>query len=93
MIPHYSFPRTRFVSESGITKQLFHMASEFWEIIKALAVGDLEHAVHEAFDLIGSTETLIRKIVRRSRLKGRPINPMVIKNAVIEKNRNRGYYS
>lgn len=92
MIPHYAFPRTRFVTESGILIQLLHMVSEFWEIIKALLAGNLEHAVHEAFDLIGSTETLIRKIVIRSGRRGRIINPMLVKLAVIEKNQARGYY-
>lgn len=93
MIPHYSFPRTRFVNESGIARQMFHIVSEFWEIIKALAVGDLQHAIHEAFDLIGSTETLIRKIVIRSGREGHIINPMIIKEEVINKNHSRGYYS
>lgn len=92
MSSHYSFPRTKFVNESGITRQLFHMASELWEIIKALAVGNLEHAIHEAFDLIGSTETLIRKIVKRAWSKGLMVNPMMIKYQVEEKNRKRGYY-
>lgn len=90
---HYSFPRTRFVDESGIIRQMFHIVSEFFEIIKALIVGNKEHAVHEAFDLIGSVETLIRKIVEKSRKNGVIINPMRIKWHVLEKNHKRGYYS
>ncbi len=93
MIPHYSFPRTRFVDKNGICHQLLHIVSELWEIIKALAVGNLEHAVLESFDLIHSVETLIRKIVLKAGRKGRIINPMTIKYDVIEKNQKRGYYS
>jgi hypothetical protein len=93
MIPHYSFPRTRFVDESGITRQLLHIVSEFWEIIKALAVGNLEHAVHESFDLIHSIETLIRKIVLRAMRRDKTINPITIKLDVINKNRSRNYYT
>lgn len=93
MIPHYSFPRTRFVDESGICRQLLHIVSELWEIIKALIVGDLHHAVHESFDLINSVETLIRKIVLWASRHDKSINPMLIKYEVIEKNMKRGYYS
>lgn len=89
---HYLFPRTRFVDESGIFRQLLHMASEIIEIIKALLCGNLEHAIHEAYDLIGSTETLIRKIVKRAWTRGVPVNPTMIKIDVEKKNQSRGYY-
>lgn len=86
------FPKTRFVDESGIARQLLHVASEIWEIIKALIVCDLEHAVHESFDAIGSLETLIYKIIKRAAGKGVTINATLIAYQVKEKNQLRGYY-
>lgn len=89
---NYHFPKTRFVNESGITRQLFHMLSEFWEVVVALLRRDYPHAIHEAYDLIGSCETLIRKMVARSWARGVFVNTTVVKMDVIRKNRVRGYY-
>ena len=89
----YRFPCTTFVTKTGIIRQLLHIASEFIEILKALAVGDLEHAVHESYDLIHSVETLIRKIVLRSVRRGNLLYPAVIELEVFRKNALRGYYS
>lgn len=89
----YRFPCTRFVTASGIIRQLLHITSEFIEILKALAVGNLEHAVHESYDLIHSVETLIRKIVLRGFKRGQLIYPAVLELEVFQKNAVRGYYS
>lgn len=93
MPPHYLFPRTKFASRPGIICQLLHVASEFLEIITALLRRDYEHACHECYDLIGSVETLIHKIYFVAHDKKQPINPLIIKMAVEEKNRKRGYYA
>lgn len=88
----YRFPRTIFIKKNSIPRQLLHVASEFFEVIKALVKGDLEHAVHEAFDCIHSLETLIRKLVKCSWHRGNMINATLIGQQVEKKNRDRGYY-
>ena len=88
----YRFPRTIFVTRNSIPRQLLHIASELWEVVKALAFGNLPHAVHEAFDCIHSLETLIRIVVDRAWQRGVVINSILIGQRVEEKNRLRGYY-
>lgn len=92
MSPHYLFPRTKFASRPGIFRQLLHVASEFLEIITALLRRDYARACHECYDLIGSVETLICKLYVVAHAKKQPIQPLIIKLAVEEKNRKRGYY-
>lgn len=89
---HYIFPRTIFVTKTGIIRQLLHILLEFFEILKALIRGDLKHACHECYDLIQSVETLIRKLHRRSHEHNKLFYPMVVKIEVEEKNYARGYY-
>ena len=90
---HYLFPRTIFASRPGIIRQLLHVFSEFMEIITALLRRDYEHACHECYDLIGSVETLIHKLYIVAHARKKPIQPLIIKLAVEEKNRKRGYYA
>ncbi len=92
MLNSYQFPKTKFVDETSIPTQLLHIASEMWEIIKALLIGDREHAIHECFDLIGSVETLIHKLIKRSWGEGIMLNSASIRLDVYNKNLLRGYY-
>lgn len=82
----YRFPPIKFVTNS-IPKQILHIASELWEVVKAGLHGDWQHMCVELYDVIHSCETLIRILVIR---KG--IQPMQAKLKAQDKNDKRGYY-
>ena len=81
----YQFPATRFVSNS-LWRQWWHLLSEVIEIGKALITGNLQHAAAEVWDVKHSSETLHRI------LAGRGVDVDMAQQAIINNNRERGYY-
>jgi len=78
------FPRTKFVNENTPIDQLDHLMDEINEVEGAVSA---EETVIELFDVIHSAETLIRMME-----KCYGMNPEQLKEKVIQKNKERGYY-
>jgi len=83
----FQFPQTRFVEETTPEQQRQHILSEVMEFSEAATqYGHLSsRAIEEAFDVIQSIETYLRKYTDKSYLAAARIK-------VIEKNDHRGYY-
>lgn len=81
----YQFRATRFVSNS-LWRQWWHLLSEVIEVGKALAVGDLQHAAQETWDVKQSSETMHRI------LSGRGADVEMAKGMVVDGCSERGYY-
>ena len=92
-ITPYQFPCSKFVKTTTVPQQLLHITGELWEIVKALLCRDKEHAIEECYDLIHSTETLVRKLVIKARIEDNNIIfPGTVLKEVHIKNGKRGYY-
>lgn len=83
----FVFPETKFVATNSILKQIFHIASEVWEVVKAALRRDWQHCVIECYDVIHSTETLLRIIAKKYN-----INLQAAAMSTMIKNHRRGYY-
>ncbi len=81
---HYNYPRVKFVDSSELYEQLGHIESELGEIERA--TNKHEH-IMEIFDLQHSVETVIRILQEKH-----GVDVEAYRQAVIEKNRRRGYY-
>lgn len=85
----WKFPKTKFVEENSIDKQLEHIMSEVLEIAYARDYGKI---VEEIVDLEHSVETLVR-IASERYIKIYGIDRLSEKRRkVIAKNKARGYY-
>ena len=82
----YRFPRVKFADSNTREQQINHVLSELKEIEKALATGDMEHALEEMLDAIWSLETMIR-----IHCKEHGLNVDLAALSVEIKNRDRGY--
>ena len=80
------FPRVKFADSNSVMMQILHTESEIREIEKALAAGDMEHALEEMIDAIWSIETMIRIHCQETGL-----DPAAAAVKVEKKNRDRGY--
>jgi len=81
----YSFPATKFVSNS-LARQWWHLLTEVFEIGVALLRGELQHAATETWDVRHSAETLHRI------LSGKGADVVMAREEVISNNMDRGYY-
>lgn len=85
----YHFPRTIFTNRNTIPQQLLHIASEGWEVFKVCICYPINYKrmAEELIDLVHSVETLLRMLAEREKV---PVG--MIKDCVVKKNRDRGYY-
>ena len=83
---NYRFPESRFTSNS-IPKQFFAVLSECFEVAKAFVCRDWQHMIVECYDVIHTTETLIRIIVIKYN-----VSALLARKTVRLKNEMRGYY-
>jgi hypothetical protein len=81
------FPRIKFADTSSISIQADHLISECEEVQKELIEFKIDKLAIELFDLIHSAETMLWIIQKFFN-----INLIVARQAVINKNQNRGYY-
>lgn len=89
---NFMFPRTKFVDENTIDEQLKHLESELEEVKEAKTQLQI-NIVEELFDLIHSAETAIRIIIENSNNVIDKEAVDFIKDCVIMKNIERGYYN
>lgn len=89
---NFMFPRTKFVDENTIDEQLKHLESELEEVKEAKTPLQI-NIVEELFDLIHSAETAIRIIIENSNNVIDKEAVDFIKDCVIMKNIERGYYN
>ena len=82
----FTFPRTKFVSENGLTQQFIHICTEVKEIKEAHEQEPIERVAEELVDLYHSVETALRIIDERY------IDINKVFEQVAEKNMRRGYY-
>jgi hypothetical protein len=82
---HYNYPRVKFVDTNQLHEQLDHVESEMREIVR---VADEEELIMELLDLQHSVETAIRILQEKH-----GVDVEAYRQAVIEKNRRRGYYN
>jgi hypothetical protein len=81
---HYNYPRVKFVDTNQLHEQLDHVESEMGEIVR---VADEEELIMELLDLQHSVETTVRILQEKH-----GVDVEAYRQAVIEKNRRRGYY-
>jgi len=85
----YQFPRTRFVDENSIVYQLDHTQEEVAEAHRELLnLPYISALALEIMDIHHSTETALRIL---DEYHG--VNIHKLRQAVIEKNKKRGYYA
>jgi len=84
----YKFPRIKFADTNTIKQQLDHIQSELVEVFKAYNDGMLGEMDMELCDLGQSVETL-----QRMREERNGVSTKMTQEAMVEKNRERGYYS
>jgi len=84
---NFMFPKTKFADENTLEEQLKHLESELEEVKKAGTYYDM---TEELFDLIHSAETALR-IIRKDPDLNKAMD--FIKEEVIMKNIERGYYT
>jgi phosphoribosyl-ATP pyrophosphohydrolase len=83
----FIFPSTKFV-KNCLCDQVTHIVSETMEVQLAYEEPDHQHLAEELCDLIHSAETALRILADRYE-----IDVLTAQSAVIEKNRQRGYYN
>lgn len=84
---NYNFPKIRFVDENSIDEQLDHLRSELVEAYHAFLSGHMGDCDMEVADLYHSCETYFRMREKAG------VDIEAVRQAVIEKNTNRGYYN
>ena len=86
----FFWPETKFARENSIADQLEHVFSEVEEVKQALKTPDINimDVDMEIFDLYHSLETFIRVLQRFES----PEYIQHLREIVINKNRERGYY-
>jgi F0F1-type ATP synthase delta subunit len=86
----FFWPETKFARENSIADQIEHVFSEVEEIKRALKAPDINimDIDMEIFDLHHSVETFIRLLQRFES----PEYVQHLREIVINKNRERGYY-
>ena len=85
---NFNFPRTRFVDENDIVKQIQHMSSEQVEIEQDLHNPDINILAMEIMDKYHSCETALWILQEKY-----GINLNELQRAVERKNHARNYYS
>ena len=83
----YQFPRSKFADSNTIWKQFWHMASELFEVFRALLRRDYYHAAKEMADLKHSTETGEHILEEQYRVDVKAATKEVIRGNIC-----RGYY-
>jgi len=84
----WNFPETIFTKNNSLKQQISHLESEIIEVKNAyLSEGFSSHMVEELWDVIHSAETALRILGTDK------IDIFYIKDKVIEKNKERGYYN
>lgn len=83
----FNFPRTKFVDENGICRQVLHMRSEQREIEDELQTVDILVVAGEIMDKYHSCETALRILQEKY-----GVNVSELRRDVERKNFERGYY-
>jgi hypothetical protein len=84
----YIFPRSKFVDKNGIFNQIEHIDSELKELLDAFFHEPTQRIAEECRDLLHSVETLSRILMEFS-----DIDISATDKAIIQKNKDRGYYA
>ena len=83
----FSFPETKFVDELKIAGQFCHLASEVDEVFQDMMNERYLEMASELWDVIHSAETALRILE-----KDHQIDVKGLKQKIIDKNKQRGYY-
>jgi len=84
----FIFPRTIFVDQNGICGQVSHISSEAAETAAEISNPDIIPLAIELMDTYHSSETGLRILQEKY-----GVNLIAVRDAVIRKNQERGYYS
>ena len=83
------FPRSKFTTTNSLNQQIKHIQSELDEVEEGYyhPPVSFEAVAMELWDVIHSAETGLRILAEKNN-----VNVLALRDAVIEKNRARGYY-